>query len=119
MTEPRDLRARTKKLALRIIKLVGSLPSTEPARVIGKQVMRSGSSVGANYREACRSRSTAEFASTLHIALRECDETAYWLELLSEAGIVPENLLAPLQGKVGEITAMLVASINTTKKNRS
>ncbi len=114
---PSDLKSRTKSLALRIIRVVGSLPPSEAARIIGKQLLRSGMSVGANYREGCRSRSTAEFASILHISLRECDETAYWLELLCEAEIVASHLLAPLMNEVNEIIAMLVSSINTAKRN--
>jgi four helix bundle protein len=117
VSPPTDLRSRTKQLALRVIKVVTALPPTEVGRVIGKQVLRSGTSVGANYREGCRTRSPAEFASTLNIALRECEETAYWLELLIESEIVPDTRLAPLLAEIGEITAMLVASINTAKKN--
>lgn len=116
MNEASILRGRTKQLALRVIKLVVALPATDVGRVLGKQLLRCGTSVGANYREGCRARSPAEFVSILGIALREAEETAYWLELLVEGDIVPEARLAPLQSEVGEITAMLVASINTAKK---
>ena len=81
-----DLKVRTKKFALRIVKLFTSLPKTAQAQVIGKQVLRSGTSVGAQYREACRSRSSAEFISKIQSSLQELDETAYWLELLVEGG---------------------------------
>jgi len=86
----RDLRKRTKLFALRIIKLYASLPKSTEAQVIGKQVLRSGTSVGAHYREAKRARSTAEFISKIEGALQELDETIYWLELLTESGIVPQ-----------------------------
>jgi four helix bundle protein len=115
--DAKNLRARTKQLALRVIKVASALPNTPAGWVIGKQLLRSGTSVGANYREACRSRSPAEFASVLQVALKECEETAYWLELLIEAEIVPEPRLGPLLTEVGEITAMLVASVNTTRTN--
>lgn len=117
MASPGDLRSRTKQLALRVIKVATALPNNVVGWVIGKQLLRSGTSVGANYREACRARTPAEFASTLQIALKECEQTAYWLELLIEGDIVPEPRLGPLLGEVGEITAMLVASVNTTKGN--
>jgi four helix bundle protein len=112
-----DLRVRTKQLALRVIKLVAGLPATDVGRVIGKQLLRCGTSVGANYREGCRARSPAEFVSILQIALREAEETSYWLELLAESEVIPAARLTPLQTEVGEVTAMLVASINTAKKN--
>ena len=116
MDDAAGLRGRTKGLALRVIKLVTRIPPTDVGRAIGKQLIRAGTSVGANYREGCRARSPAEFVSTVHIALREAEETAYWLELLVEADIVPAPLLADLMREVNEITAMLVASINTAKK---
>ena len=118
MNDPTDLRGRTKKLAIRVIKVATALPPTEVGRVLGNQLLRCGTSVGANHREGCRARSPAEFVSILQIALREAEETAYWLELLVEGEVVPEPRLAPLMAEVGEITAMLVASINTAKKNR-
>jgi four helix bundle protein len=83
-----DLRTRIKSFALRIIKLYSSLPKTTEAQVIGKQILRSGTSVGANYREGYRSRSDAEFISILGICLKELEETTYWLELLNESNIV-------------------------------
>jgi four helix bundle protein len=79
---PPDLRTRTKQFALRIIRLYGALPSGNVAQVLGKQLLRSGTSVGAHYREGCRARSTAEFVSKLEVGLQELDESAYWLELL-------------------------------------
>src|SRR3954452_5270998 len=93
---PVALRKRTKQFALRIIRLYGSLPCSVPAQVIGKQVLRCGTSVGAHYREGTRARSTAEFISKLEVGLQELDETAYWLELLIESEIVPKKLLGGL-----------------------
>src|SRR5689334_7491108 len=95
--ERRDLVRRTKVFALRIIKLYVSLPKTTQAQVIGKQVLRSGTSVGAHYREAKRARSTAEFVSKIEGALQELDETIYWLELLCESEIVSETRLRSLK----------------------
>src|SRR6187551_2821198 len=92
-----DLKQRTKLFALRIIKLFTSLPKTAEAQVIGKQVLRSGTSVGAEYREACRSRSSAEFISKIQSSLQELDETAYWLELLVEGGLIKPAKLNSLQ----------------------
>ncbi|GAB4486318.1 MAG: hypothetical protein Fur0016_14170 [Anaerolineales bacterium] len=91
-----DLRERTKKYALRMIKLYQGLPHSGEAQVIGKQVLRSGSSVGAQYREACRAKSPADFINKMEGALQELDETAYWLELLVEAGILKPELLTDL-----------------------
>ncbi|MDQ3753159.1 MAG: four helix bundle protein [Acidobacteriota bacterium] len=91
---PSDLRVRTKSFALRVIRLYASLPKTTEAQVIGKQVLRSGTSVGAHYREARRARSTAEFISKVEGGLQELEETVYWLELLADSGIVPFSKLS-------------------------
>ncbi len=114
----RDLQARTKAFALRVIKLYGSLPKTTEAQVIGKQVLRSGTSVGAHYREAMRARSTAEFISKVEGGLQELEETAYWLELLVESEIVVPAKLTNLLQEAREVTAMLVASARTAKAKR-
>jgi len=116
--ERRDLLKRTKLFALRIIKLYASLPKSTEAQVIGKQVLRSGTSVGAHYREAKRARSTAEFISKIEGALQELDETIYWLELLTESGIVPEAKLTNLKNEAEELMKMLVSSAKTAKKHR-
>jgi four helix bundle protein len=113
--EPSDLRKRTKAFALRIIKLFAALPPTVEAQVLGKQILRSGTSVGAQYREACRARSVAEFISQMGSVLQELDETTYWLELLVEAEIVPAARLAGLQTEADELTRIFVSSINTAK----
>jgi len=111
-----DLRARTKKFALRIIRLYASLPKTTEAQVIGRQVLKSGTSVGAHYREATRARSPAEFVSKIEGGLQELEETAYWLELLIESGIVPEARLTDLCNETEELTAIFVSSAKTAKK---
>lgn len=93
---PEDLRAQTKQFALRVIRLYTSLPKTTEAQVTGKQVLRSATSVGAQYREAQRAKSNADFISKIEGSLQELEETAYWFELLVEAGIVPETHLSSL-----------------------
>ena len=106
---------RTKKLALKVIELVEALPKTKTAEVIGRQLLRCATSVGANYRAACRGKSTAGVLAKLAIVEEEADETAYWLELLVESGIVEENRIAELHKETNEITAMVVASIKTLR----
>jgi four helix bundle protein len=114
-----DLRDRTKRFALRIIKLYQSLPKSGEAQVIGKQVLRSGTSVGAQYREACRAKSPADFVNMMGGGLKELDETAYWLELLVEGEIIPAAKLGDLQKETDELIAIFVSSINTSKRNNS
>ncbi len=113
-----DLKKRTKQYALRIINLFRSLPKASEASIIGKQILRSGTSVGAQYREACRSRSNAEFISKTESSLQELDETAYWLELLIESEIVPAKLLGDLLLETDELTAIFVSSVKTTKSRK-
>src|SRR2546422_6808836 len=96
MAQPEDLKVRTKKFALRVIRLYSALPKETVAQVLGKQLLRSGTSVGAHYREAFRAKSRADFISKMEGALQELDETQYWLELLVEAGAVPPKQLQPL-----------------------
>jgi four helix bundle protein len=98
-----DLRTRTKKFALRIIKLYQSLPKSGEAQVIGKQVLRSGTSIGAQCREACRAKSPADFMNKMEGSLQELDETAYWVELLIESGLIKPELLADLQKETDEM----------------
>jgi four helix bundle protein len=112
---PEDLKSRTKRFALRILRLYAALPATTEAQVLGKQVLRSGTSVGAHYREAHRARSTAEFVSKLEAALQELDETVYWLELLTEGGVVAEQRLSGLMAEANELTAILVSSVKRAK----
>ena len=111
-----DLRARTKAFALRVIRLYAAVPKTTEAQVIGKQLLRSGTSVGAHYREACRARSSAEFVSKIEGGLQELDECSYWMELLVESQIIPEPRLAPLAGEANELTAILVTCAKNAKQ---
>jgi four helix bundle protein len=110
---PDELKARTKRFALAIIKSVGTLPRTEAARVIGGQTLRSGTSVGAKYRAACRARSRAEFASRVGVAEEEADETLYWLELLEESGLVKGEHIRQLMKEADELVAIFTASRKT------
>ncbi len=110
-----DLKVRTKQFALRIIRLFRSLPKLPDAQVIGKQLLRSGTSVGAQYREVCRPRSDAEFISKMTSALQELDETAYWLELLIEGKFVDAVKLEELIDETDQLTAIFVTSIKTKK----
>ena len=114
-----DLRVRTKSFALRIIKLYSSLPKSTEAQVIGKQILRSGTSVGANFREAYRSRSSAEFISILGICLKELEETTYWLELLNESNIVSLKSLELLLDECNQLIAIFTSIVITKKKNIS
>jgi four helix bundle protein len=106
---------RTKQFALRVMKLVEALPNTRAGDIIGRQLLRSATSVGANYRAARRARSRAEFCAKLGIVEEECDECSYWLELLSESGMIPGESLSQLMQEANEITAMVVASIRTAR----
>ena len=109
---------RTKLFALRIIRLYASLPLTTVAQVIGKQLLRSGTSVGAHLREGKRSRSDAEMISKIEGALQEMEETIYWLELLLDASIMRAERLSELLKEADELTAILVASVKTIKSRR-
>src|SRR5262249_28085606 len=110
-----DLRERTKHFAVRIIKLYRSLPRSDEARILGRQILRSGTSIGANYRSACRARSHSEFMAKLGIVLEEADETAFWLELMQLSDIFPEKKLHDLVREVNELIAIFVASVRTAK----
>jgi four helix bundle protein len=110
-----ELCARTKAFALRIVRLYCALPKKTVAQVLGKQLLRSGTSVGAQYREAVRARSTAEFVSKIESALQELEETTYWIELLVEGGIVPARRCEDLRKESDEIMAILVSSVKKIK----
>ena len=112
---PFELRERTKLFGLRIVKMLVAWPKSDEARVLGTQVLRSGTSVGANYREAHRARSKAEFISKVGDCLKELDETAYWLELLTESGIVKPTKLAALQDETNQLLAILTTISKNTK----
>jgi four helix bundle protein len=109
MNEEKDLAPRTKMFARRIIRLYVALPKNALAQILGKQALRSGTSVGANYREAHRARSKAEFISKIGDCLKEADETLYWLELLLEESIVQAKRLQPLANEANELVAIFVA----------
>ncbi|MEI1375626.1 four helix bundle protein [Nostoc sp. UHCC 0926] len=111
-----EFKARTKQLALRVIRLVEQLPQTRVADVIGKQLLRSATSVGANYRAACRAKSTADLIAKLGIVEEEADETLYWLELVIESGLMTAEKLKSLMQEATEILAMTVASIKTLRE---
>ncbi len=117
--DKKQFATRTKQMALRVIKMTETLPKGVAASVIGKQILRSATSVGANYRAACRARSTADMIAKLKIVEEEADETLYWLELLIEADLMPASRLAPLMQEVNEIVAMTVASIKTLRRRQS
>ena len=113
-----DLMSRTKEFALRVLRVYESLPKSVAAQVLGRQVLRSGASVGAHYREASRARSTAEFISKLEVGLQELEESGYWLELLIDGGFVPQARLADLLNEACQLAAMMTASAKTVKAKR-
>ena len=113
-----ELKRRTKGFALRIIRLVQSLPRNDEARVIGKQLLRSGTSLAANYRAVCRSRSNPEFIAKVGIVVEEADETAFWLELLGESSIASEQRVAPLLQEANELVKIFAASRSTAAGKR-
>lgn len=113
-----ELEKRTKTFALRIIRLAGDLPQNRVGDVIGRQVLKSGTSVGANYVEARRASSTRHFVSLLEIATREAAETLYWLDLLIEGEIIAQNKLHPLRQECSELVAILTTSARTAKRRR-
>ncbi len=110
-----EFKDRTKKLALRIIQLVNSLPNSLSVNVIGRQLLRSGASVGANYRASCRAKSTADLINKLSIVEEEADESLYWMELLIEGEIIKESKLSQLTKDMNEVVSMIVASIKTLR----
>lgn len=111
----KDLASRTKEFALRIIRLYAALPKSTETQVLGKQLLRSGTSVGAHYREAIRARSNAEFISKLEGGMQELEESSYWLELLVEAEIVSAEKLNPLMAEANELMAILVTCVKKAK----
>jgi four helix bundle protein len=111
-----EMKCRTKQFALRIIRLTEALPKRRTAEVIGRQLLRSGTSVGANYRAACRAKSTTDFISKMGTVEEEADESLYWMELLIEAGLVESEKLDSLMREADELVAITVASINTARQ---
>ena len=112
---PEEMKTRTKAFGLRVIRLVQSLPREQAGYSIGRQVLRSATSIGANYRAACRARSTADFIAKLKIVEEEADKSVYWIEMLIESGLVREELVADLHREAEELLAIIVASINTSR----
>ncbi|MCX5804316.1 MAG: four helix bundle protein [Proteobacteria bacterium] len=110
-----DMKHRTKQFALDVIKCVESLPKGKTTDVLGRQLLRSGTSVGANYRAACRAKSTADFISKMGIVEEEADEAMYWMELLIDEGFVDLNSLESLMKEADEILAITVSSIKSTR----
>ena len=115
---PEELKARTKSFALRVILLIGGLPNDPATRVISNQIVKSATSVGANYRAACRAQSRAAFAAKLAVVIEEADETVYWLELLAESGRVKLEPLAGLLKEGSELVAIFTAARKTTQKRQ-
>ena len=113
-----DLKKRTKAFALRILKLVDALPKTTAGRAFVSQIVRSGTSVAANYRSACRAKSTADFVAKMSIVEEEADETLFWLELLEESELVTAAKLTAIKQEANELIAITVASIKTARRNR-
>jgi four helix bundle protein len=114
-SQPEQLRDRSKSFALRVIRLFRSLPYKTDAQVLGKQLLRCGTSVAANYRAACRARSKAEFIAKVGIVVEEAGETVLWLELLVESGILPSQKVADLLAEARELTAIFTASQQTAR----
>ena len=114
-----ELRGRTKQFALRIIRLWRTLPQHDDAQVIGKQLLRCGTSVGANYRAACLAKSGKDFLNKLRICQEEADESCYWIELLIESGIYPTAKIAPLLDEAQQLTAIMTAAAKTTARHYS
>ncbi len=118
-SRPEELRDRTKKFALRVIRLFRSLPFRTDTQVLGKQLLRSGTSVAANYRAVCRARSKPEFIARIGIVAEETDETVLWLELLIESGVVGQDKASELLTEAKELAAIFTASQRTSMRDRN
>lgn len=114
---PQELKARTKRFALEVLRISDAIPKTTSGRAIASQLIRSATSVGANYRATCLARSRAEFASKIGIVLEEADESAYWLELLQELGLICETKVAPHLQEARELTCIMAASRKQALQN--
>jgi four helix bundle protein len=114
---PKELKARTKRFAVDTIRLCRDLPTTLDGRTVGGQMIRSGTSVGANYRASCRARSRAEWIAKLGVVEKEADETLFWLEVAVDADLVPAKRAAALLKEADELTAIFVASLKSAKSN--
>jgi four helix bundle protein len=111
------MRARTKQFTLRVMKVVSALPDNTQGRIISHQLMKSGSSVGANYRAVCRARTRRDFINKLGVVIEEADESAFWLEVTGEGNVLDPRQLAPLLQEANEIVAILTAALKTARKN--
>jgi four helix bundle protein len=118
LNQAKQLQDRTKAFATRVIKAFARLPKDEAARIIGRQFLRSGTSLAANYRAACRARSAADFISKISVVAEEADETLFWFELLIQAELVEVKLVEPLQKECKELLKIFSASLATAKRNR-
>jgi len=118
-TSPEQMRARTKQFAIRVVRLFRALPKTREAMVMGNQLLRSGTSVAANYRAACRARSKAEFISKMGTVVEEADETVFWLELLIETGTMKRDRMEVLLSEANELLAIFAASHRTARSEKS
>ena len=119
MDKAAELRDRTRDFAIRVVKMTDSLPRRMSTEVMAKQLVRCATSIGANYRAACRARSHSEFVSKMQIVQEEADETQYWLELLFRSGVVGEQEFRPLEKEAAELTAIFTSSAATARKNRN
>jgi four helix bundle protein len=113
-----ELRARTKQFTLRVLRVVAALPDNAQGRVIGYQLMKAGSSVGANYRAVCRSRTRKDFINKLGVVIEEADESAYWLEVICGGNVLDPELIQPLLTEANELVAIFTASRKTARKSR-
>jgi four helix bundle protein len=118
LNQAKELQDRTKKFAIRAIKAFGRLPKDDATRIIDRQFVRSGTSVAANHRAACRARSAADFISKVSVVTEEADETLFWFEILAEADLVKIKLIEPLMKECEELLKILSASLTTAKRNR-
>jgi four helix bundle protein len=118
LNRAKQLQDRTKKFAVRIIKAFAGIPRDEAARIIGRQFLRSGTSLAANYRASCRARSAADFISKVSIVAEEADETLFWFELLIEAELIKRRVIEPLMTECEELLKIFSASVATAKSNR-
>ena len=116
---PQELKARTRKFALRIIRLFRALPKTAEAQIIGKQLLRSGTAVAANYRATCRARSRAEFLARIGVVVEEADETVFWMEMLTDSGTLPFARMQEIIGEAQELLAIFAASQRTVRVRAS
>ena len=119
MSRSIELEQRTRDFAIRIVRLFRALPHTPEAQIIGKQFLRAGTSVGANYRAAQRARSNAEFVSKLSVVIEEADEVAFWLQLLVDTNTMPENRLKPLIDESSQLVAIFIQSSKTVRERKT